>query len=129
MTGNIYLPKMAEIIAIREETSGERAIKTFRVRLMEGEHFSHRPGQCAMISVFGKGEAMISIASSPLRDEHLDFSIMRSGRVTQAIHDLHVGDIVGVRGPLGSNFPMEDWEGKNLIIIAGGIGLAPVWPG
>jgi NAD(P)H-flavin reductase len=128
MTSNIYLPTLAKIIAIKDETEGERAIKTFKVQTVDGSKFGHRPGQCAMISVFGKGESMISIASSHLRDDHLDFSIMKSGRVTSAIHAMHVGDTIGLRGPLGSSFPMEEWDGKNLLIIAGGIGLAPVWP-
>ena len=134
MTHNIYLPRIAKIISIKDQTSGPRAIKTFRVELLDGEPFDFRPGQCCMLSVFGKGEIMISIASPHLSSDsfhrnavHLTFSVMLSGRVTTALHDLHVGDSIGVRGPLGGSFPFEEWEGKNLVFIAGGIGIAPIW--
>ena len=125
---NIYLPKLARIAHIKQEIGGERAIKTFRLEFVGGDGFDHEPGQCAMLSIFGKGEAMISIASSPLVKEYKQFSIMRTGRVSVAFHDLEVGDVVGLRGPYGNSFPMDDWKGKNLVVIGGGVGLAPVWP-
>jgi sulfhydrogenase subunit gamma (sulfur reductase) len=128
MTDNVYLPKLAKIVHVKEEVPGARAIKTFRVEFINGDGFDHAPGQCAMISVFGKGESMISIASAPAITEYKQFSIMRSGRVTTAIHDMRVGDVIGVRGPYGNNFPVGDWKGRNLIFIGGGCGLAPIWP-
>jgi len=127
-TDNLYLPKLARISELRDEASGARAIKTFRIEFLDGQGFDHECGQCAMLSVFGKGEVMISIASSPLIKEYKQFSIMRVGKVTMALHDLKVGDIVGVRGPYGNAFPVNDWKGKNLILIGGGCGLAPIWP-
>jgi NAD(P)H-flavin reductase len=127
-TDNLYLPKLARISELRDEASGARAIKTFRIEFLDGQGFEHECGQCAMLSVFGKGEVMISIASSPLIKEYKQFSIMRVGKVTMALHDLKVGDIVGVRGPYGNAFPVNDWKGKNLILIGGGCGLAPIWP-
>ena len=128
MSDNIYLPQLARIAHIKEEVAGERSIKTFRLEFVDGDGFDHECGQCAMLSIFGRGESMISIASSPLVKEYKQFSIMRVGRVTSAFHDLQVGDTVGIRGPYGNGFPINDWRGKNLIFIGGGCGLAPIWP-
>jgi NAD(P)H-flavin reductase len=124
---NVYLPKLAKIIHIKEEVSGARPIKTFRAQFLNGNQFTHRCGQCAMVSVFGKGESMFAISSSPLVKDYLQFSIMKMGRVTSDLHAMKEGDVVGIRGPLGNNFPIEDWKGKKLIFIGGGIGLAPIW--
>lgn len=124
---NVYLPKLAKIIQIKEEVSGARPIKTFRTQFLNGDQFTHRCGQCAMVSVFGKGESMFAISSSNLVKDYLQFSIMKMGRVTSELHAMKEGDIVGIRGPLGNSFPIEDWKGKKLIFIGGGIGLAPIW--
>ena len=125
---NVYLPKLARIVDIKDEVGGQRAIKTFRIEFLDGDGFDHDCGQCAMISVFGKGEMMISIASAPAVKDYKQFSIMRVGRVTTAIHAMRVGDVIGVRGPYGNKFPVADWKGKNLVFIGGGCGLAPIWP-
>ena len=69
---------------------------------------------------------MISISSSPLNKDYLQFSILKMGRVTSALHEMQVEDIIGIRGPYGNSFPIEKWKGKNLIFIGGGIGLAPM---
>ena len=127
MNQNDYIPKLAKLIHIKEEVGGVRPVKTFRTQFINGESFSQMCGQCAMLSVFGRGEAMISISSSPLEKDYLQFSIMKMGRVTTALHEMEVGDIIGIRGPYGNGFPIEDWKGKNLIFIGGGIGLAPIW--
>ena len=128
MSDNIYLPSLARIAGIKNEVPGARGIKTYRLEFVNGGEFEHACGQCAMISVFGKGESMISIASAPSIKDYKQFSIMRTGRVTTAIHDMKEGDIVGVRGPYGNNFPIEEWKGRNLVFIGGGVGLAPIWP-
>jgi len=125
---NAYLPKIGRIAAIKDEVAGARAIKTFNVEFVNGDGFTHDCGQCAMLSIFGKGEVMISIASPPLVTEYKQFSIMKVGKVTTAIHDLKVGDMIGVRGPYGNTFPVDDWKGRNLVFIGGGVGMAPVWP-
>ncbi len=110
---------------VRPETaSGD--IKTLRVRLPEEDRFSFRPGQCAMLSVFGVGECMISISSPPTRPEELEFSVKRVGRVTAALHELEPGECIGIRGPYGNGFPVEELRGKGLLVVAGGIGLAPL---
>jgi NAD(P)H-flavin reductase len=127
MACNTYIPKLAKIINIKEEVSGARPIKTFRTEFQDKNGFSFKCGQCAMLSVFGKGESMISISSSPLVKDYLQFSILKMGRVTSSLHDMRVGDTIGIRGPYGNNFPIEKWKGKNLIFIGGGIGLAPIW--
>ncbi len=126
MAENVYIPKLAKIIEIKDEVEGARAIRTFRTQFLE-DGFTHDCGQCAMLSIFGKGESMISISSSPLEKDYLQFSILKSGRVTSSIHALQEGDILGVRGPYGNSFPIKKWKGKNLIFIGGGIGLAPIW--
>lgn len=127
MEHNVYLPRIGEIIETKQEVAGARPIKTFRVQLIDGPPFSFRCGQCAMLSVFGKGESMISISSSPLITDYLQFSVLKMGRVTSALHEMEVGDLVGVRGPYGNGFPVDSWKGKNLVFIGGGIGLAPIW--
>ena len=126
MEHNTYIPKLAEIIGIKEEVSGARPIKTFQTHFLNSNDFSFRCGQCAMLSVYGKGESMISISSSPLIKEYLQFSILKMGRVTSALHEMEEGDVIGIRGPYGNGFPIEDWKGKNIIFIGGGIGLAPI---
>ncbi|MEN8152787.1 MAG: FAD/NAD(P)-binding protein [Acidobacteriota bacterium] len=127
MNENPYFPNLALITSIRDEVGGDRAIKTFQTRFVNGNNFTFKSGQCAMLSVFGKGEAMISISNSPFTKDFLQFSILKSGRVTSALHNMENGSIIGVRGPYGNSFPMEKWKGRNLIFIGGGIGLAPLW--
>ena len=100
-----------------------RDVKTFQVR--PESLFYHLPGQCAMLSLLGIGEALFSITSPPGRD-YLEFSIKRVGKLTEALHQLEVGDEVGIRGPYGNGFPIERLKGKNLLFIGGGIGLAPL---
>lgn len=127
MDHNTYIPRLAKIVQIKEEVSGARPVKTFRTQFLQENNFSFRCGQCAMLSVFGKGESMISISSSPLVKDYLQFSVLKMGRVTSALHEKQVGDLIGIRGPYGNSFPIEKWRGKNLIFIGGGIGLAPIW--
>ena len=127
MEHNVYLPRLARITRIKEEVQGERAVKTYRTVMLDGNPFGHHCGQCAMLSVFGKGESMISISSSPLVTDYLQFSIMRTGRVTTVLHEMEEGDLIGIRGPYGNGFPLEAWTGKNIVFIGGGIGLAPIW--
>lgn len=78
------------------------------------------------LSVFGVGEAPISITSTPTRPGFLEFAIREVGSVTGALHNLETGDIIGLRGPFGNGFPIEEMRGKNIFFIAGGIGLAPL---
>jgi len=129
MSQNPYLPMPAEVIEINEEAGGPRAIRRLKVKFQKDEDkkaFKQRPGQCAVLSLFGKGESMISITSPPTITDYLEFAVMRVGKVTSTIHQLEIGDIIGVRGPYGNSFPVEDWKGKDLIFIGAGIGQAPI---
>lgn len=125
---NPYLPLVARIVDVRDEVPGERPIKTFKVVLENGTTLGHRPGQCAIIGILGTGECMISIASSPTRQDSLEFSVMRLGQVTSALHECEPGDTISLRGPYGNGFPLHEWKGKNIVTIGGGIGQAPLRP-
>ena len=119
------VPHVAKVISVRTDTND---VKTFGVVGIDGSiMFDHRPGQCAMVSIPGVGEAMFSITSSPTNTEFKEFSIKRCGILTEAIHQLEVGDEITVRGPYGKPFPVDDaFAKKNLLFIAGGIGIAPL---
>jgi NAD(P)H-flavin reductase len=122
------LPYLGEISEVRDLAT---EIKLLRVRMLNGgsQAFSeYRPGQFAFVSAFGYGEAPFGIANIPTHGPSLDFAVNRLGNVTTALHELGVGDTVGVRGPLGNWFPMEDMKGKHLVVIGGGIGGAPLRP-
>jgi len=129
MKNNPYKPDLAVIEDIRQETYGPRAIKTFKVTFQDEKvkkNFTYKSGQTALVSMFGKGESMFCITSSPTKKGYLEFSVMRMGKVTAGLHDLDIGDIIGVRGPYGNDFPLDEWKGKNLVFIGGGIGQAPL---
>ena len=119
------IPKVGVITDIRKDTPD---VKTFRVVGTDGKKlFAHMPGQCAMVSIPGVGECMFSITSSPTNEEYMEFSIKKCGCVTEVLHATEVGQQITVRGPYGRNFPVEeDFKGKDLLFIAGGIGLAPL---
>ncbi len=120
------LPYPATVTKIIDETPD---VKTFQVVFDDPailENFGNKPGQCAMLSILGVGEAMISITSSPTRKGMLEFSIKKIGRLTSVIHELDVGDKLAIRGPYGNHFPFDMMKGKNCLFIAGGIGLAPL---
>ena len=124
-TLDTLIPKVGVITGITQETPD---VKTFRVNAPEGgKLFEHMPGQCAMLCAPGISEAMFSITSSPTNKEYQEFSIKKCGELTNYLHDLQVGDEITVRGPYGNSFPVEtELKGKNLLFIAGGIGLAPL---
>jgi len=125
---NPYIPELANIADIRDEVLGERPIRTFKVTLQDGRDFNQQPGQCAMLGILGIGESMISIASSPTKKGYLEFSIMKMGKVTSALHASDPGDTISIRGPYGNGFPINEWKGKNILTIGGGIGQAPLRP-
>lgn len=119
------IPMVGVVTDIRIDTPD---VKTFRVVGLDGKKpFEHIPGQCAMLSIPGVGEALFSITSSPTNEEFLEFSIKKCGCVTNWLHQMEPGQQVTLRGPYGNGFPVEtELKGKDLLIIAGGIGLAPV---
>jgi sulfhydrogenase subunit gamma (sulfur reductase) len=125
---NPLLPYMGKLVEVKDIAT---EIKLFRVEMLNGggEAFKdYKPGQFAFVSAWGVGEAPFGIASVPGRGKLLDFAVNRLGSVTTEMHQLGTGDLVGVRGPLGNGFPMDKFKGKNLVVIGGGIGGAPLRP-
>ena len=119
------IPSVGVITKIRVDTPD---VKTFRVVGTDGKKpFLHIPGQCAMLSIPGVGEALFSITSSPTVEDYLEFSIKKCGCLTTWLHQMEVGQQIAIRGPYGNAFPVDgDLKGQNLLFIAGGIGLAPL---
>ena len=125
MRNDPLIPMLGVVTMIRTDTPD---VKTFRVTGVDGvKPFEHIPGQCAMLSIPGVGEALFSITSSPTEKDYLDFSIKKCGCVTTWLHQMEVGQQITIRGPYGNPFPVDDvFAGKNLLFIAGGVGLAPL---
>ena len=125
MRNEELIPRVGVVTEIRQETPD---VKTFRVVGTDGKKlFEHIPGQCAMLSVPGVGEAMISITSSPTVEEYMEFSITKVGVLTSWLHSMEPGQEILIRGPYGNGFPVNTtFRGKDLLFIAGGIGLAPL---
>lgn len=119
------IPMVAQVTEIRTDTPD---VKTFRVVDLEGKKpLVHIPGQCAMLSMPGVGEALFSITSSPTNGDFLEFSIKKCGCVTDWLHAIEPGQQITLRGPYGNGFPVDtDFRGRDLLFIAGGIGLAPL---
>jgi NAD(P)H-flavin reductase len=122
---NIYKPELVRIVDVIEETPDIRTFKLAFQDKAQQEQFSFLAGQFAEYSVFGEGECTFCIASSPTRSDYLECSFKLAGKVTGAMHKLTIGDTMGLRGPYGNAFPIEAMKGKNVLFIAGGIGLAP----
>ena len=120
---NPYLPYPVRIDEISVEAE-DKSLKTFKfVFLNEGdeEKFAYSAGQFAELSIPGKGEIPIGIASSPVEKGFVKFTVNRAGVVTTHLHNMREGDIMGIRGPLGNSYPWELLEGKNVLIVGGAI--------
>jgi sulfhydrogenase subunit gamma (sulfur reductase) len=123
-TTSIYLPRTMFISDVRPLTQLE---KLFTIELPEGVSLHHRPGQFVEVSVLGVGEAPISISSSPSRSNtSFELCVRRAGRLTNALHALGPGDLIGIRGPFGNGFSVERFRGKDMLFAPGGLGLAPL---
>jgi len=120
---SIFLPEIAEVVSIRQLTEMEKYIE---LKIEDTREFNFNPGQFIQLSVFGIGEAPISISSSPFNKDTIGVCVRKVGDVTSAIHKLEAGSLLGIRGPLGNGFPVEEIKGKDLLFIAGGLGLAPL---
>jgi len=118
---NVLTPQMARIIEAHDMTAQERF---FRLQLPQP--LNHRPGQFVMASILGIGEAPISISCGPRHDGQLELLVRNTGSLTRAMHQLQAGDSMGIRGPFGSGFDLTEFEGRDVIFIAGGLGLAPL---
>ena len=119
---NPYIPAPVEVVKIVTEVD-TKDIKTFRFAFQNKEDeaaFQYLPGQFAELSIFGKGESPIGIASSPTQPGYLEFTVQKAGVVTSALHEMEVGAVMGIRGPLGNSWPIDFLAGKNIVIVGGG---------
>jgi sulfite reductase subunit B len=119
----LYVPHSAKLVKVRDLTPKE---KVFEFRFADGKPLGQRPGQFVEVSIPGIGEAPISVSSSPTRGDTFQLAIRNVGSVTKAIHALREGATVGIRGPFGNGFPLEALQGKDILFVAGGIGLFPL---
>ncbi len=123
---NVYQPYLMRIAAAIQETPD---VKTFRLEFIneeEGKKFNFKAGQFGEYSVFGEGESTFCIASSPTREGYIECTFRKMGRVTKALASREVGDTLGFRGPYGNTFPIDQWKGKSLLFVTGGIALPPL---
>jgi len=123
---NPFRPWPARITSITELTAKE---KLFEVRLIDErarEAFDFTAGQFIELSIFGVGEAPISISSAPSKQGFIELCIREVGTVTSAIHRMRCGDVVGIRGPFGRGFPFDEMSGQDILVVAGGLGIAPL---
>ncbi len=122
--GNIdYVPRLATIIKKVPMTPNENL---FEIKLDDGTELNHKPGQFVEVSVFGIGEAPISLSSSPTKKGSFELCVRKLGNVTTKLHTMHEGDKIGIRGPFGNGFDVNFLKGKNLMFVAGGLGIAPL---
>ena len=123
---NIYIPYLMRIEKITREAPG---VKTFRLKFeneQDAQIFSFKAGQFGEYSIMGVGESTFCIASSPTRKGYIECTFRQAGKVTSALALAEEGDVIGFRGPYGNTFPIDEWKGKNLLFIAGGIALPPM---
>lgn len=123
---NIYLPNLVTIEDIYEEAPDVRSFRLVFKDQKLRDSFEFKAGQFGLYSAFGLGESTFCIASSPTRKGYIQCTFRKTGRVTGGLANLSIGDTMGVRGPYGNSFPVEEWKGKDIVFIAGGIGLPPV---
>ncbi|MFP4056561.1 MAG: FAD/NAD(P)-binding protein [Candidatus Brocadiia bacterium] len=117
-----FLPRIARIVAAEQFTEKE---KGFRLVLQDGKPLNHLPLSFVEVSVFGVGEAPISICSSPTQEQAFELCVRNVGSVTNAMHELDTGDTLGIRGPFGNGFDADEHQGEDFLFVAGGLGLAP----
>jgi NAD(P)H-flavin reductase len=123
---NVYKPDLMDVIDIRQHTLD---VKSVSLRFLDPErarNFSFRVGQFGIFSVFGAGESTFNICSSSNWKDHIEFCFRKVGRVTEAMWKVEVGDTIGFRGPYGNGYPVEKWQGRNLIFLGGGIAMPPI---
>lgn len=118
-----YKPMKAKIVKAKKLTDME---KFFRIELDGKKDLGHLPGQFVQVSMFGYGEAPISVCSSSTEQGYFDLTVRRMGTLTNALHKLEAGDVLGIRGPFGNTFPLDKMLGKNILIVAGGLGIVPL---
>jgi sulfite reductase subunit B len=117
-----YIPRIGKIVESHSPTAQE---KFFRIVMEDGKPLAYKPGQFVEVSLFGVGEAPISICSSPTQGGFFELTVRKAGTVTAKMHELATGDVMGIRGPFGNGFDAELMKDHNIIFVAGGLGLAP----
>jgi sulfhydrogenase subunit gamma (sulfur reductase) len=120
---DIYSPLMAKIINVEQLTKLE---KRFEIVLPDNQILNHKPGQFVEVSLFGYGEAPISICSSPTKIPAFELSVRKVGRLTEKMNQLSAGSAIGIRGPFGNGFDLDRFKGKDILFVCGGIGLFPL---
>ncbi len=120
---DLYYPEMCEITQMKKLTDYET---WFEITLPEGRDLGHEPGQFVQVSLFGIGEAPISVTSSPTKKGAFELCVRRVGMLTEKMHQLTVGSKIGIRGPFGKGFDVEALKGKDILIVGGGIGIVPL---
>ena len=123
---NPYIPYLTRVKSIITENKAND-IKTIELEFQNEEEYkkyNYIPGQFGEISLLGKGECPIGIASSPTEQGTIKFTIKKMGTVTSEFHNSKIGDTVGIRGPLGNGWPVEDMKGKNIVVIGGGFAFS-----
>jgi NAD(P)H-flavin reductase len=123
---NPYLIQPATIV---EKIRAAEGIDTYRLRFVDEQvrrAYRFAAGQFNMVYLFGVGEVAISIVSDPDEPEYLDHTIRVAGRVTSAMSQLQTGEVLGIRGPFGQGWPLSEAQGRDLVIVTGGLGCAPV---
>ena len=118
-----YKPMKGTLVEVHKLTENE---KFFRVELPKKMDLGHAPGQFVMVSLFGYGEAPISVSSSPTDKGHFDMIVRNVGLLTNVLHQMKKGDEIGIRGPFGGGFPVDKMLGYDLVIVAGGLGIVPL---
>jgi NAD(P)H-flavin reductase len=121
MNGNLYKPLKSELIKVIDESP---LIKTFV--LVPDQEFSFATGQFIEVTIDGMGEAPFTPSSSPLKSDQLEITVMKTGYVTDHMHEMKPGDLMGIRGPFGRGYPVENFYDKEVLILGGGCGFAPI---
>jgi len=122
----LFQPNLARIERVLPQMRNHRLFQLKFVDEEVASAFSHSPGQFVEVSLLGVGEAPISISSPPTRPGVLEICVRKAGSVTSALFELQKGDLIALRGPFGRSFPMDLLRGKDLLLVAGGLGMAPL---
>ena len=125
-TASLYRPRLARVLDAREEIAARGSSRRVVTLALERAGLEYRPGQFLQIGMAGGGEVPISISSPPGLDGALYSTVRAAGQISNVIVDRKAGDVLSVRGPFGNGFPLEEHEGRDVLFVAGGIGLAPL---
>lgn len=117
-----YVPRIGKIVESHMLTAQE---KFYRIVMEDGQPMAYKAGQFVECSLLGVGEAPISICSSPTQGSFFELTVRKAGLVTEKMHELGTGDVMGIRGPFGNGFDGDQMKGQNVLFVAGGLGLAP----